>query len=228
LIKNRMIQIVLGGRIAKNSEGLVEVRALKSINISIEDGDRVGIVGGNGAGKSTLLRVLSGVYAPSKGSIETSGKIGSLIDISLGIDPELTGRENIYIRGALLGLTKSEINCEIDKIIHFSEINEFIDMPVRTYSTGMHMRLAFSVSTAVRSEILLMDEWLSVGDEKFQHKATIRINELIAATKILIVASHSPKLIETTCNKVIWLDAGEIVMQGDTDMVLRSYLNSAN
>jgi len=221
-----MMQIVLGGRIAKNSEGRVEVRALKSITLSIKDGDRVGIVGGNGAGKSTMLRVLSGVYAPSKGTIESSGKIGSLIDISLGIDPELTGRENIYIRGALLGLTKSEINSEIDKIIHFSEMSEFIDMPVRTYSTGMHMRLAFSVSTAVHSEILLMDEWLSVGDEKFQHKATLRINELIAATKILIVASHSPKLIETTCNKVIWMDSGEIVMQGGADVVLSSYLNS--
>lgn len=146
-----------------------------------------------------------------------------MIDISLGTDPEATGRENIYLRGALLGMTKSEINRSVNEIIEFSELGNFIDMPLRTYSTGMHLRLAFSVSTIVCPEILLMDEWLSVGDEGFKQKAEKRLSELVQATNILVVASHSKQLILNTCNRVIWLEHGQIRMDGDAQEVCTAY-----
>lgn len=163
-LKKRLIQVATGGQLGADPQGHVVVRALEGLNFSLRDGDRVGLLGHNGAGKSTLLRLLSGVYEPSSGTAKISGEIGSLIDISLGIDPEATGRENIYLRGGLLGMSKSEINTQMEEIIEFSELGDFVDMPLRTYSTGMHLRLAFAVSTIVRPEILLMDEWLSVGD----------------------------------------------------------------
>jgi len=143
--------------------------------------------------------------------------------VSLGIDHEATGRENIFLRGALLGLSKKEVVSKLDKIIEFSELGEFIDMPVRTYSSGMHLRLAFSVSTVIRPEILLMDEWLSVGDEAFKHKAQARLAELVQATKILVIASHSKELIMMTCNRVLWLEHGSIKMDGAPDVVCEAY-----
>jgi lipopolysaccharide transport system ATP-binding protein len=199
------------------------VRALSGINLEIKEGERIGLVGHNGAGKSTMLRALSGVYAPSKGSVEIDGRIGSLIDISLGINLEASGRENIFIRGALLGLTKSEIQNKFAEIVEFSELGEFIEMPVRTYSSGMHLRLAFAVSTIVRPEILLMDEWLSVGDESFKHKAETRLAELVSTTKILVIASHSRELIASTCDRVIWLEHGQVKMDGPTSEVAPIY-----
>jgi lipopolysaccharide transport system ATP-binding protein len=146
-----------------------------------------------------------------------------LIDISLGIDPEATGRENIYLRGGLLGMTRSEIAAQIDDIIEFSELGDFVDMPLRTYSTGMHLRLAFAVSTVVRPEILLMDEWLSVGDEGFKHKAEARVTELVQSTNILVIASHSRELVLHICNRVIWLEHGKIRMDSDPGTVCQAY-----
>lgn len=222
-LKKKIFQIATGGQINTDAQGRVEVQALKDLNFRFVDGDRVGLLGHNGAGKTTLLRMLSGVYKPTQGTANIQGNVGSLIGISLGIDPESTGRENIYIRGALLGLKKSEIESQIDEIIEFSQLGDFINMPVRTYSSGMHLRLAFSVSTIVRPEILLMDEWLSVGDEGFKHKAEDRLNELVNSTRILVIASHSRSLIEKTCNKAIWLEHGKIRMFGDVKEVCSSY-----
>jgi lipopolysaccharide transport system ATP-binding protein len=222
-LKKRLIQVATGGQIAADPHGRVVVRPLENLTFTLEDGARLGLVGHNGAGKSTLLRLLSGVYAPSEGSARIVGEIGSLIDISLGIDPEASGRENIYLRGALLGITKAEMNQRIDEIIEFSELGDFIDMPLRTYSSGMHLRLAFSVSTMVRPNILLMDEWLSVGDQGFTNKAEERLTELVQSTNILVLASHSRELITKTCNRVLWLEHGKIRMDGTPDAVLPYY-----
>ena len=222
-LKKRLIQVATGGQLGADQQGRVVVRALEGLSFKLRDGDRVGLLGHNGAGKSTLLRLLSGVYEPTSGSARIEGEIGSLIDISLGIDPEATGRENIYLRGGLLGMTRSEIAAQIDDIIEFSELGDFVDMPLRTYSTGMHLRLAFAVSTVVRPEILLMDEWLSVGDEGFKHKAEARVTELVQSTNILVIASHSRELVLHICNRVIWLEHGKIRMDSDPGTVCQAY-----
>lgn len=222
-LKSRLMHIATGGKLSADASGHVVVRALHDLDFTFADGDRVGLIGHNGAGKSTLLRVLSGVYAPTHGQVLRQGSVSSLIDVSLGIDHEATGRENIFLRGALLGLSKSEINARLDEIIAFSELGEFIDMPVRTYSSGMHLRLAFSVSTVIRPEILLMDEWLAVGDEGFQHKAEARLAELVESTKILVIASHSRDLIMKTCNRVLWLEHGMIKMDAAPEAVCAAY-----
>ncbi len=222
-LKKRLIQVATGGQIGADHEGRVVVRALENLTFSLRDGDRVGLLGHNGAGKSTLLRVLSGVYEPSSGAARIEGKVGSLIDISLGIDHEATGRENIYTRGALLGIGRAQMRQHLDEIIAFSELGDFIDMPLRTYSSGMHLRLAFAVSTILRPQILLMDEWLSVGDEGFRHRAEARLNKMVEATNILVLASHSRDLILHTCNRVIWLEHGKVRMSGDPRTVTDAY-----
>jgi len=224
-LKNHLIKVATGGQLNTDQQGRVMVRALENLTFTLQDGDRIGIVGHNGAGKSTLLRLLSGVYFPSEGSVKINGEIGSLIDISLGIDHEATGRENIYIRGGLLGLSKTVINQNIDEIIEFSELGGFADMPVRTYSSGMHLRLAFAVSTIVHPEILLMDEWLSVGDEGFKQKAKTRMHELVHKTSILVIASHSKEQLLQVCNRIIWLEHGRIHMDGDAAKVAAAYFN---
>jgi len=221
--KKRVLQVATGGRVASDDAGRVIVRALERIDLKLADGDRLGLVGHNGAGKTTMLRLLSGVYAPSSGFARIEGEIGSLINISLGIDPEFTGRENISLRGTLLGVSKAEIVRQMDEIIDFSELGDFIDMPVRTYSSGMHLRLAFSVSTIFRPEILLMDEWLSVGDKGFNAKAEQRMRELVDSTNILVIASHSKDLIKKNCNRVVWLEHGKIHMDGSVEEVANAY-----
>jgi lipopolysaccharide transport system ATP-binding protein len=222
-ITSSILSVATGGRLDSDPLGRVMVRALSGLNFEIQEGERVGLVGHNGAGKSTLLRVLSQSYVPTQGRAEIAGIVGSLIDISLGINPEATGRENIFIRGALLGKNKSEIQEQFDEIVQFSELGNFIEMPVRTYSSGMHLRLAFAVSTIVRPEILLMDEWLSVGDESFKLKAEVRLSEMVSSTKILVVASHSRELLEATCTRIIWLEHGQIIMDGPASAVAPMY-----
>jgi lipopolysaccharide transport system ATP-binding protein len=225
-LKKRLIQVATGGQLGADQQGRVVVRALEDLSFELRDGERVGLVGHNGAGKSTLLRLLSGVYAPSSGSALIEGDTSSLIDISLGIDPEATGRENIYLRAGLLGLSRAEIKAQMDNIIEFSELGNFIDMPLRTYSTGMHLRLAFAVSTIVRPQILLMDEWLSVGDEGFKTKAEKRLNELVASTHILVIASHSKEMLLHTCNRLLWMEHGKIRMDGPVKEVVDAYFGA--
>ena len=221
-LKNTVMQAATGGKVSFGAEGTV-IRSLEDVSFEIHEGERVGIVGHNGAGKSTVLRALSNVYAPTAGRVEIVGEIGSLVDIGLGIDGEATGRENIFIRGALLGLKKSEIEQHFDEIVEFSELGEFINMPVRTYSSGMHLRLAFAVATIIRPEILLMDEWLSVGDAAFNDKAEQRLSELVQSSRILVIASHSRELIENTCTRVLWFEHGRLKCDGLPDFVCRQY-----
>jgi lipopolysaccharide transport system ATP-binding protein len=169
------------------------------------------------------LRALGGVYAPTEGFVSVVGRVGSLIDISLGINPEATGRENVLIRGQLLGIPKREMMEKYEEIMEFSELGDFMEMPVRTYSSGMQLRLAFAVSTIIRPEILLMDEWLSVGDENFRSKSEQRLSKLVSRTEILVVATHSRQLLESVCNRVIWLEHGAIKMDGTVEEVAPAY-----
>jgi lipopolysaccharide transport system ATP-binding protein len=224
-LKKRLIQEIAGGNLYQSDQGPVVVRALQNINLEFKHGDRVGILGHNGSGKSTLLRVLSGIYKPTSGQVTINGHVAPLIDISLGIDSEATGQENIFMRGALLGLSKKQINEQLEEIIEFSELGDFIDMPVRTYSSGMHLRLAFSVSTVIRPEILIMDEWLSVGDESFKHKVESRMRKLVDSTSILIIASHSKELMLQTCDRIIWLEHGYVKMDSNAKEVCEKYFN---
>jgi lipopolysaccharide transport system ATP-binding protein len=222
-LTSKLLEVATGGKLDYDPQGRVSVKAINNVSFSLHEGDRVGLVGHNGAGKSTLLRALGGVYGPTKGAVAVQGGIGSLIDISLGINPEATGHENVYIRAQLLGLTKQEVASKYEEIVEFAQLGEFMNMPVRTYSAGMQLRLAFAVSTIVRPEILLMDEWLSVGDENFKAKAEVRLRELVSGTKILVIASHARTLLESVCNRVIWLEHGSVKMDGTVEEVLPAY-----
>lgn len=225
-LKKQLMRIGTGGRLGADAAGRVVVRAIDGLNLRVVDGERVGVLGHNGAGKSTFLRLLAGVYQPTSGVVRMAGEIGSLIDISLGIDPEATGRENIFLRGALLGMSRAQVESHFDDIVAFSELGDFVEMPVRTYSTGMHLRLAFAVSTIVRPQILLMDEWLSVGDEAFKHKVEARMKDMVRASNILILATHSRSLVESICNRVLWLEHGKLRMDGTPEEVCPAYFGA--
>lgn len=225
-LKKTIMGIATGGKIGLTEKGKTVVRSLDCINLKIEAKERVGLIGHNGAGKSTLLRVFGQVYAPNTGRVVIEGSVGSLIDISLGIDPEATGIENIFLRGALLGIPRYRLEAELNNIIDFSELGDFVYMPVRTYSSGMHLRLAFAVSTMISPEILLMDEWLSVGDRNFQEKAEDRLTSMVKQSDILVIASHSKELIKKCCTRVIWLEHGKIKMDSDPDEVCNKYFGS--
>lgn len=213
-LKKNLLKIATGGRISSEAGGGVTIRALDGVNFTLSEGDRLGLMGHNGSGKSTLLRVLAGVYEPTGGRLLVRGKIASLLDISIGMDPEASGIENIYLRGLLLGFGKEEIRLKIEEIVDFSELGDFIDLPVRTYSSGMSMRLAFSIATCVEADILLMDEWLSVGDAHFVKKAEERLKSLVKKTPILVMASHSPEVIKEVCTQVIRLEGGRVALEG--------------
>jgi len=213
-LKKNLLKIATGGRISSEAGGGVTIRALDGVSFTLSEGDRLGLMGHNGSGKSTLLRVLAGVYEPIGGRLLVQGKIASLLDISIGMDPEASGIENIYLRGLLLGLGKEEIRQKIEEIVDFSELGNFIDLPVRTYSSGMSMRLAFSIATCVEADILLMDEWLSVGDADFVKKAEERLKSLVKKTPILVMASHSPGVIREVCTRVIRLEGGRVALEG--------------
>ena len=186
------------------------VRALSHVNLELRPGDRVGLWGHNGAGKTTLLRVLAGAYAPTHGRVEIEGNVTSLIDLALGMELEATGYENIALRLMMMGRDPRFAQRITEEVETFSGLGEFLDLPIRTYSSGMLMRLAFAISTAVEPEILLMDEWLSVGDEEFVAKAEVRLERLLECTQILVVASHSRELLERRCNRVLRLEHGEV------------------
>lgn len=210
-LKNQLMQAATGGRMGSNEKGRVVVRALQNICLDLKEGNRLGVVGHNGAGKSTLLRVISGVYEPTEGFMNIKGKITSMIDLSLGMDGEATGIENIFLRGALLGFNRKWLSSKISDIVDFAGLGDFIRMPLRTYSTGMQMRLAFSISTLVQPEILLMDEWLNVGDADFQEKAQHRLQEIVDKSSILVIATHSAELVAKVCNRTIRLERGNLI-----------------
>ena len=199
-IKQTFLYSLSKGRLKSNS-----VTALKRISLDLKNGDRLGVMGPNGSGKSTLLRTIAGIYSPTSGSIEVKGSVASLIDISLGMDQEATGYENIRIRGVMMGLSLKKIKSLEEEIADFSGLGDFLNMPIRTYSTGMHMRLGFAVSTSVPADIILMDEWLSVGDSDFILKAEKRLKDYIQKSSILIIASHSQNLIQKITNQVLYL-----------------------
>lgn len=222
-LTRQLIRVATGGQLDRSESGRVTVRALDDISLSLHDGDRVGLIGHNGSGKSTLLRLLGGIYHPTHGRLTRQGGVGSLLDISLGMSGDATGRENIYLRGALQGMRRREIDELLPGIIEFSELGDFIELPMRTYSSGMLLRLAFSVATVLSPGILLMDEWLAVGDEAFQAKAEARLHEVVSRTSILVIASHSPALIASQCNRVIYLEHGRMVADGAAADVLPQY-----
>ncbi len=222
-LKNRIIKSVMGNITSNNHDKIVHIDALKNINLQIKSGERIGVIGGNGSGKSTFLRLCSRIYEPSTGTININGNISSLINVNIGIDPESTGRENIKLRLVMLGYNNDQINELINSIIEFTELNQFIDLPFYTYSTGMQMRLAFATSVFIKPEILIMDEWLATGDKDFQEKAEKKLNSIIENSKILILASHSKDLILKTCTRVIWLENGVIKKDGNTEETIQGY-----
>lgn len=187
-----------------------QVLALKGISFELRAGDRLGLVGTNGAGKTTLLKVLYGIYPPHVGSIIVHGRVDALFNINLGFRAEATGRRNIELRGLINGWSPEEIEARMDDIIEFSELGEFIDMPFKSYSSGMAARLAFSVATTLEPEILLMDEWIGAGDPKFQEKARQRMNDLAEKAGIIVLASHNHDLLRRTCNKILHLEGGHV------------------
>ena len=199
------------------------VRAISGINLSVASGDRLGILGHNGAGKTTLLRIMSGVYSPTKGQIHIKGQISAMTDFTLGMDPNVSGLDNIYFRLQFMGFNKKDITPMIEEIVDFSGLGEFIHMPARTYSTGMYMRLAFAISTCFKPDILICDEIIGAGDYEFQSKAESRVESLINDSRILILSAHDLSAIQKFCNRVIVMDKGKIIYDGSTDDALRFY-----
>ena len=197
---------------------------LKNINIEIKKGETVALIGVNGSGKSTLLKLLTKIIYPTKGEILTNGKLTSLLELGAGFHSDFTGRENIYFNASIFGLTAAEIDKRVSDIINFSELGEFIDVPVRTYSSGMYMRLAFSVAINVDAEILLIDEILAVGDQHFQEKCFEKLHELKNSGKTIVIVSHSLSSVEELCDRAIWLNNGVIQMDGKTKDVIKEYL----
>lgn len=197
---------------------------LKNINIEIKPGETVALIGTNGSGKSTLLKLMTKIIYPTKGKIKVNGKLTSLLELGAGFHPDFTGRENIYFNASIFGLTKKEIDERIDEIIAFSELEEFIDNPVRTYSSGQYMRLAFSVAINVNAEVLLIDEILAVGDQHFQEKCFAKLNELKNSGKTIVIVSHSMGAIKELCNRAIWIFEGEVRKDGKVKEVLDEYI----
>jgi len=200
--------------------------ALDNVSFNVDKRDVIGIIGRNGAGKSTLLKVVSGIQKPASGSVQLEGRVVPMLELGAGFDDELSGRENIYLNGAVLGYSKEFLNEKYNEILNFSELGEFINMPVRNYSSGMVARLAFSIASMVNPEILIVDEVLSVGDENFQKKSRDRMVELMSGGSTVLFVSHNVSQIKEICNKTVWLDSGHVVMTGDADEVCTKYEES--
>lgn len=197
---------------------------LNDINLDIRKGETVALIGVNGSGKSTLLKLMTQIIFPNKGTIETNGKLTSLLELGAGFHPDFSGRENIYFNSSIFGLTKKEIDARLDQIIEFSELKDFIDNPVRTYSSGMYMRLAFSVAINVDADILLIDEILSVGDQHFQEKCFNKMRELKKEGKTMVFVTHSMEAVKNLCDRAVWLYNGKVRMDGNTEEVVNEYL----
>lgn len=210
-LKNSIVSQATGGRVMAGAKDVVSVRAIDNLTLDIAAGDRVGLLGHNGSGKTTLLRVLAGIYKPLAGTVTIKGTVGALLDTRAGLDTDATGIENVFLRGRLLGLNKGQIESHIDDIAEFTELGEFLNLPMRTYSAGMSARLSFAISTILHNDILLMDEGIGVGDQSFQERAEKRVFDMFERTSIVILASHSESLINRFCNRRVTLDHGRLV-----------------
>jgi ABC-type polysaccharide/polyol phosphate transport system ATPase subunit len=224
-LKTTLLRKAVGGKFAQAGSNLV-IDALNDVSIEVRDGERIGLVGQNGAGKTTLLRVMAGVYPPTSGTVHVTGRVSPMFDISLGMSPDSTGTENIKVCGALWGLSRAEIAEGIDDIFEFTELGDYLKIPVRTYSAGMLLRLAFAIATLRQPEILLLDEIIGVGDASFMAKAKARLQKIVSRAQILVVSSHSNDIIRDLCEKAIWLDKGSIAAFGAVDEVLAAYKES--
>lgn len=210
-MKGVIMSAVTGGRVAPTSRNITLVDSLSDISFELREGDKLGLVGHNGAGKTTLLKTLAGIYEPTAGYIHSVGRVANLLDVTMGMDFEATGLENIRLKGLLHGLSKQEIVKKIPAIAEFSGLGPYINMPVRVYSSGMVVRLAFSIATSFEADILLMDEWLGVGDADFNARAQERLNEIVNKASILVLASHNQEIIAANCNRIMRLEHGRMV-----------------
>ena len=222
--EKRIKDFLVKGSNKFNQEGIVH--AIKNMNLEIKEGERVSIIGHNGAGKSTFLKMISGIYPPTNGILNVSGKISSMFELSTGFEMESSGWDNIYLRGLMLGETPSSIKEKMKEIAEFSELGEFLDMPVKYYSSGMFVRLAFSVSTAIKPDILLLDEIVAAGDASFLKKAEKRMNEMIDVAKIMVLVTHSMKTAKDLTNRCLWFEKGKIIMDGKPKEVIKEYLKN--
>jgi ABC-2 type transport system ATP-binding protein len=213
---------VVGGNIDSGAKVPV-IEALRNISVHLEHGARVGLVGHNGAGKSTLLRLFSGIYEPTRGTAEIHGRVAPVFDLGVGMDPEISGLENIIVRGLFLGMTRKQMDARVDDIAEFTELGDFLHMPLRTYSTGMRVRLALGVVTSIDPEILLLDEGIGAVDAAFLEKSKQRLSELVERSGLLVFASHSDEFLRELCDTAIWMEHGQIKQQGDLEDVLRAY-----
>ena len=212
------------GRVAADTKRRVVVQALRDINFQLHAGDRLGLIGGNGAGKTTLLRTLAGIYETQTGRILVQGSLNALLDPNLGMNVDLTGRENIMLRGLYNGLKLAAIRRLEEDVAAFAELDEFLDLPVRVYSSGMVVRLAFALATAIRPQVLLMDEWFLAGDANFMERARVRLEDMVRGADILVLSTHMAGVVLNWCTRVIWLDQGRVRADGPAETVLESYL----
>jgi ABC-2 type transport system ATP-binding protein/lipopolysaccharide transport system ATP-binding protein len=222
-LKKALVATSTQGNLARDALDRINVRALTDVSFDIADGDRVALIGANGAGKTTLLKVMAGIYEPTRGDIFASHRVSALLDASLGLNPEATGYENIILRGMYMDIHPRQMRARVDEIAAFTELGHYLDMPVRTYSAGMTVRLAFAVSTCVPPEILVMDEWLAAGDAHFLDKAQKRMATFVRNSSILVLASHSLGLIREWCNRGILLHQGHVKAMGDISEVIAAY-----
>jgi ABC-2 type transport system ATP-binding protein/lipopolysaccharide transport system ATP-binding protein len=227
-LKKRALFHGSGGRIGRDAHQRIIVEALRGVSLSLKRGDRLALIGPNGAGKTTLLRVIAGIYEPERGVVRTRGRISPMFDVSLGIDAELSGYDNIRIRGLLLGLSPRAIEQHLPDIAEFTELGGYLDMPVRTYSAGMILRLSFAVATCFEPEILLMDEWILAGDAHFLGRAELRIKRFVERASVLVLSSHNLDICGRWCTKALWLDQGQVRAFGPVDEVIADYSRSAS
>lgn len=220
--KATLINKATGGHLGQNS-GSVVVEALKDVSFKLEQGDRLALIGHNGAGKSTLLKVLAHIYEPTKGIVNVNGRVNCLFDIMMGMDHEMNGYENILLRGLILGLSKPEIRKIIPKVEAFAELGDFMKMPIKSYSSGMKVRLAFGIITNIFSEILLIDEIVNVGDTKFLEKAKTQMKDLVHQSEFMVLSSHDTRVIQEFCNKALWLEKGSVQFFGSVEEAFKMY-----
>jgi lipopolysaccharide transport system ATP-binding protein len=220
----KTVAAAAAGRLGEDRRHRVVVQALHDISFSLQAGDRLGLIGANGAGKTTLLRTLAGVYEPVMGHVAVQGSLSALLDPSLGMNMELTGRENIMLRGLYNGLPRPDLVRLEQDVVEFAGLGDFLDLPVRIYSAGMVVRLGFALATAIRPEILLMDEWILAGDAEFMERARHRLEAMVRSADILVLSSHNTQIVSAWCSRVLWLDHGKLRLDGPTDRVVDAYL----